>query len=102
MAKKPQKLDKFERSIEKSLGTNTWKSASPEELAKHVLMAKKFVEATKKQARVNFRISEMHLHLLKKKAAEEGVPYQTFLTIILDKYLMNKLVETKAAKKKAA
>ncbi len=45
MARKPQKLDNFEKAIERSLGTNAWKTASPKERAKHIQKAKGFVKA---------------------------------------------------------
>lgn len=44
MARKPQRLDKLEKSIERSLGTNAWKRASPTEMAKHIQKAKEFVK----------------------------------------------------------
>lgn len=39
----------------------------------------------KKNARVSFRISETDLQNVKRMAASEGLPYQTFLTSIIHK-----------------
>jgi len=44
VARKPQRLDKFEKAIEQSLGSNAWKRASPAEIAKHIQKAKDFVK----------------------------------------------------------
>jgi predicted DNA binding CopG/RHH family protein len=49
----------------------------------------------KKDKRLNIRISERDLNELQKKAVSEGLPYQTFVSSIIHKYVNGKLVETK-------
>ena len=49
----------------------------------------------KKDKRVNIRISERDLNELQKKAVSEGLPYQTFVSSIIHKYVNGKLVEAK-------
>ncbi len=49
----------------------------------------------KKDKRLNIRISERDLNELQKKAVSEGLPYQTFVSSIIHKYLNGKLVESK-------
>ena len=49
----------------------------------------------KKDKRLNIRISERDLNELQKKAVSEGLPYQTFVSSILHKYVNGKLVEAK-------
>ena len=49
----------------------------------------------KKDKRLNIRISERDLNELQKKAVGEGLPYQTFVSSIIHKYVNGKLVETK-------
>ena len=49
----------------------------------------------KKDKRLNIRISERDLNELQKKAVSEGLPYQTFVSSIIHKYVSGKLVEAK-------
>ena len=49
----------------------------------------------KKDKRLNIRISERDLNELQKKAVSEGLPYQTFVSSIIHKYVNGKLVEVK-------
>ncbi len=44
----------------------------------------------KKDARINIRLSDMDLSLIKRKAAQEGLPYQTLIASILHKYAMGR------------
>ncbi|HCX97153.1 MAG: antitoxin [Spirochaetia bacterium] len=57
----------------------------------------KLVKAAKETAlkdyRMNIRISKRDVELLKAKALEEGLPYQTFVTSILHKFITGKLKE---------
>jgi predicted DNA binding CopG/RHH family protein len=49
----------------------------------------------KKDKRLNIRISERDLNELQKKAVGEGLPYQTFVSSIIHKFVNGKLVEAK-------
>jgi len=49
----------------------------------------------KKDKRLNIRISERDLNELQKKAVSEGLPYQTFVSGIIHKYVNGKLVDAK-------
>jgi predicted DNA binding CopG/RHH family protein len=42
---------------------------------------------------MNIRISERDLRNLKKRALEEGIPYQTMVSMILHKYLSGRYAE---------
>ena len=42
----------------------------------------------RKDARINIRLSGTDLDLIKRKAGEEGLPYQTLIASILHKYAM--------------
>jgi len=46
---------------------------------------------TKKDARVNIRLSSKDLRGLQKRALEEGIPYQTLISSILHKYVEGRL-----------
>ena len=49
----------------------------------------------RKDKRLNIRISERDLNELQKKAVSEGLPYQTFVSSIIHKFVNGKLVEAK-------
>jgi predicted DNA binding CopG/RHH family protein len=49
----------------------------------------------KKDKRLNIRISERDLNELQKRAVSEGLPYQTFVSSIIHKFVNGKLVEAK-------
>ena len=49
----------------------------------------------RKDKRLNIRISERDLIELRQKAIEEGLPYQTYVSSIIHKFLNGKLVESK-------
>ena len=41
----------------------------------------------RKDARINIRLSTADLEMLKRQAAEEGLPYQTLISSVLHKYV---------------
>jgi len=47
----------------------------------------------KKDKRLNIRISERDLNELQRKAAVEGLPYQTYVSSIIHKFINGKLIE---------
>jgi len=49
----------------------------------------------KKDKRLNIRISERDLNELQKRAVSEGLPYQTFVSSIIHKFVNGKLQEAK-------
>ena len=49
----------------------------------------------KKDKRLNIRISERDLTELQKRAVGEGLPYQTYISSIIHKFVSGKLVEAK-------
>ena len=48
----------------------------------------------KKDARINIRLSSKDLRGLQKKALAEGIPYQTLVASILNKYVEGRLHES--------
>jgi predicted DNA binding CopG/RHH family protein len=84
-----KKLNKYEKELEASIAADEWKSVKNvkskineySEIAKNTL---------KKDKRINIRLSERDLLMLKDKAVEEGIPYQTLITSVLHKYLSGK------------
>jgi predicted DNA binding CopG/RHH family protein len=49
-----------------------------------------------KDRRVNIRISTKDLEGVRKKAVEEGIPYQTLISSVIHKFVSNRLVEKKS------
>jgi len=53
-----------------------------------------YAKATcKKDRRVNIRISAKDLAAIQNRALEEGIPYQTLIASLLNKYVSGRLVE---------
>ena len=50
----------------------------------------------KKDKRLNIRISERDLHELQRKAVVEGLPYQTYVSSIIHKFVNGKFIEVKS------
>jgi len=82
--KKENYLDKDEMELAKSLETEEWVSDLTkkekkqfEEYARNSLM---------KQKRINIRMSERDLKKIQAKAIEEGIPYQSLISMLIHKY----------------
>jgi len=87
-------FDDEEKSLIDSIEKDEWKPARNE--AKRKEQARQYAAATlKKDKRMNIRMSERDLKNLKVKALEEGIPYQTLVSMVLHKYLSGTLVEQK-------
>ncbi len=85
-------VDEEEQELIESIANDEWKEA--EEEGKYKRQAVEYAEATlKKDKRMNIRISERDLKNLKIKALEEGLPYQTLVSMVLHKYVSGKLEE---------
>jgi len=80
------KLTDEERAILESVERQEWKRVSDfaEEKRQYEEAAGK---ALRKDKRVNIRMSERDLLRIQRKAAEEGLPYQTLISSILHKYI---------------
>ena len=90
--KQTRYLDEEEKSLIESLENDEW--VPVRDLPAAVAEARTYANATlKKDRRMNVRISERDLKGLKARAAEEGIPYQTLVTMILHKFVVGRLVE---------
>ncbi len=81
---KKTQYDKEEAELAKSLETEEWISdltkkekKQYEEYARNSLL---------KQKRINIRMSERDLKRIQAKAIEEGVPYQSLISMLIHKY----------------
>lgn len=55
---------------------------------------KEYAQATfRKDKRINIRISEKDLVRLQRRALQEGLPYQTFISSVLHKFVTGQLKE---------
>ncbi len=82
-----QKLYNEEKELLESYDNDEWVSVS-EDVNKYKAAARK---TFKKNKRVNIRISEIDLELLKERALIEGLPYQTLMASVLHKYVTGRL-----------
>ncbi len=79
------KLTREEKQLLNSVERGEWRAVTrKEDLHKYQEAAR---QTLKKDARLNIRISSHDLEVLRKQAVEEGLPYQTFVSSILHKYV---------------
>jgi predicted DNA binding CopG/RHH family protein len=88
------KLTKEEKEIVKSFENGEWVPVS--DLSRRKMELMQYARNTlKKDKRLNIRISERDLVELQRKAVREGLPYQTFISSIIHKFINGTLVEEK-------
>lgn len=81
-----------ESELIESIEAGEWKSVKNLQSWKNKL--KKAASATMtKDTRMNIRLYKRDMELLKVKALEQGIPYQTLVSSILHKYVTGKMVE---------
>jgi predicted DNA binding CopG/RHH family protein len=51
------------------------------------------IARAKKNKAISLRIAEYDLEKLKERATNDGIPYQTLISMVLHKYITNQLVE---------
>ena len=57
------------------------------------------ISSANKTRNINIRISEYDIGKIKQRSAEEGIPYQTLISSIINKYVSGSLVDEKAVLK---
>lgn len=87
------KLDKFEKEIEESLEHGEWQELPKSEVNRFEKLAKHSAERRKREARVNIRLNQDDVDLIRSRADEEGLGYQTLMSSVLHKYATGRLVE---------
>ncbi len=90
------KLNKEEREILDAFEAGEFKSVMTPSRKKAIQVAAE--ETLKKDKRINIRISNRDLVALQRRAAKEGVPYQTLVSSILHKYVSGNLQDKMANK----
>jgi predicted DNA binding CopG/RHH family protein len=83
-------IDKEEQALMKSIEQDEWRPVKniKQEKEKAVMAAR---NTLKKDKRINLRLSQKDYHQIQIKAIEEGIPYQTFISSIIHKYLNGSL-----------
>ena len=87
------KLDKLEQSIEDNVKNFTPLSDAEQNEVESI------ISAANKTKNINIRISAYDLEKAKQIAADDGIPYQTFISSIIHKYITGKLVDEKSVLK---
>jgi predicted DNA binding CopG/RHH family protein len=84
--KKRRFHDDEERDLITAYESGEFRPVEDQEAAKQtaVQAARRYL---RKDARVNIRLSSADLEMLKRRAAEEGLPYQSLIASILHKYV---------------
>lgn len=82
-----QILRDFERGDFKSVSNSQKEKKDLEEAARNTFL---------KDKRINIRISSRDLEKLQKRAAKEGIPYQTFISGSLHKLVSGRLKEVRS------
>lgn len=78
-------LDKEEQKILEEIERGEWKPVK--DFAKRKKLLMQIARNTLNKARnINIRLTERDLQRLKRKAIEEGIPYQTLASSILHKF----------------
>jgi predicted DNA binding CopG/RHH family protein len=87
------KLSKEEKEILESFEKGEWVPVADFSIRKKELM--EYARNTlRKDKRLNIRISERDLVELQRKAVKEGLPYQTYVSSIIHKFVNGTLVES--------
>jgi predicted DNA binding CopG/RHH family protein len=93
MMKKKPVLDQDEKELIAEYERGAFRPVKNQAMAK-----KEALEAAqrymRKDARINIRLSTADLEMLKRRAAEEGLPYQSLIASILHKYVSRSSPQT--------
>ena len=87
--KKPAYLDKDEMQLAKSLENEEWISDLKKKQKKQYEGYARY--SLSKRKRINIRMSERDLKKIQAKAIEEGIPYQSLISMLIHKYNEGKL-----------
>jgi len=91
--KKKTVLDKDEEELIAEYERGAFRPVKNQDMARKAAMeaARRY---TRKDARINIRLSTADLEMLKRRAAEEGLPYQSLIASILHKYVSRTAPQT--------
>jgi len=90
------KLDKEEKEILEAYESGEFKSVLNPKRKK--LIEESATQMSKKDKRINIRLSGRDLSAIQRRAMEEGMPYQTLVSSVLHKYISGTLYDITANK----
>lgn len=82
--KKTAYLDKDEKDLAKSLEHEEWVADLTKKEKKQYEKYARY--SLNKQKRINIRMTERDLKKIRAKAVEEGIPYQSLISMLIHKY----------------
>ena len=82
--KKTVYLDKEEKELAKSLESEEWVSDLTKKAKKEYEEYARY--SLNKQKRINIRMTERDFKRIRAKAIEEGIPYQSLISMLIHKY----------------
>lgn len=82
-----EKLDKYEQGIEDNI--EKFKPVAPKTKRK----IEGIITRARKNRSISLRINNFDLELIKERANENGIPYQTLINNIIHKYVTNQFYE---------
>lgn len=80
------RLDDFEKDILESVENGEWVSKGNIEERKEELKS-----YLKKKKAISIRVSEADIYEIKRKALENGIPYQNLIQMLIHQYAQNKI-----------
>ncbi|PPK61944.1 putative DNA binding CopG/RHH family protein [Malaciobacter marinus] len=81
-------LDEYEQDILQSVENGEWKSKK--NIDERLLELQSYVKHQKKKA-ISIRVNENDIYELKKKALENGIPYQNLIQVLIHQFASNKI-----------
>jgi predicted DNA binding CopG/RHH family protein len=87
--KKPAYLDKDEMELAKSIENEEWISDLTKKEKRQYGEYARY--SLSKRKRINIRMSERDLRKIQAKAVEEGIPYQSLISMLIHKYNEGKI-----------
>ncbi len=94
---KNKPLDQEEIDLEKALDSLDVAKLAKPDLKTQKKLKKAAINFVKKETKMNIRIDSFELNEIKKRAAIEGLKYQSFVKSVLHKYITGQLIERKSA-----
>ncbi|MFI5293978.1 MAG: CopG family antitoxin [Thermodesulfovibrionales bacterium] len=91
--KKTAYLDKEERELAESLDKGEWVSDLDKKGKKQYEAYARY--SLNKQKRINIRMTERDLKKIRAKAIEEGIPYQSLISMLVHKFNEGKITFSK-------
>ena len=93
--KKGVVLTEDEKEIENGFEAGDWVASGSKYKDMIESTARSTLQERRKGARVNIRMTDHQLEMIKLEADREGIPYQTLMSSVLHKYLSGQLVDRK-------